>query len=68
MAMHRTEAQFCRDEATRLLELAKVCDDPEVRDHLAMMASEWLDRAKAKDPPPKAAHAPELSGLRQSVN
>jgi hypothetical protein len=53
--MHRTEAQFCRDEAARLLELAKVSDDPVIRDHLAVMANEWLDRAKAKDPPPKAA-------------
>jgi hypothetical protein len=43
--MHRTEAQFCRDEAGRLLELAKECDDPQVRDHLAVMANEWLDRA-----------------------
>jgi hypothetical protein len=48
--MHRTEAQFCRDEAARLLELAKVCTDPVIRDHLAVMASEWLDRAKVKDP------------------
>jgi hypothetical protein len=54
-AMHRTEAQFCRDEAARLLELAKECDDRQVRDHLAVMANEWLDRARAKDPPPKAA-------------
>jgi hypothetical protein len=53
--MLRTEAQFCRDEAARLTELAKECTDPKVRDHLLVMAKEWLERAKAKDPPPKAA-------------
>jgi hypothetical protein len=53
--MHRTEAQFCRDEAARLLEFAKVCTDPEICDHLALMASDWLDRAKAKEPPRKTA-------------
>jgi hypothetical protein len=50
--MHRSEAQFCRDQVQRILELAKGCDDRKVRDHLAMMANEWLDRAKAKEGPP----------------
>jgi hypothetical protein len=50
--MHPSEAQFCRDQAQRILELAKACDDRKVRDHLAMMANEWLDRAKAKESPP----------------
>jgi hypothetical protein len=49
--MHRSEAQFCRDQAQRILELAKGSDEPRVRDHLAMMANEWLDRAKAKESP-----------------
>jgi hypothetical protein len=47
--MQRSEPQFCRDEAQRILELAKGCDEPRVRDHLAMMANEWLDRAKGKE-------------------
>ncbi len=53
--MRRTEAQFCRDEAARLTELAKECADRKVREHLYVMADEWLERAKAKHPPPKAA-------------
>jgi hypothetical protein len=54
-SMRRTEAQFCQDQATRLTELASECTDPKVRDDLLAMAREWLKRAKAKDPPPKAA-------------
>jgi hypothetical protein len=50
--MQRSEAQFCRDQAQRILELAKGCADSKVRDHLAMMANEWLDRAKVKETPP----------------
>ena len=49
--MKRTEAQFCRDEAERLLKLAKECSDKKLRDHLAVMANEWLERAKAKESP-----------------
>jgi hypothetical protein len=47
--MHRDEVQFCRDQAQRILELAKECTDSKVRDRLAMIANEWLDRAKAKE-------------------
>jgi hypothetical protein len=47
--MHRTEFQFCRDQAECLLKLAQECADPKVRDHLAVMANEWLERAKVKE-------------------
>ncbi len=53
--MHRNEMQFCRDEAQRLLELAKKCSESRVRDRLAMIANEWLDRAKAKENLPRSA-------------
>ena len=49
--MDRAEPQFCRDQAERLLKLAKECEDPKVRDDLCVMASEWLERAAAKDKP-----------------
>jgi hypothetical protein len=52
--MQRSEAQFCRDQAQRILQLAKGCADSKVRDHLAVMANEWLDRAKAKEAPPSS--------------
>ena len=52
--MQRSEAQFCRDQAQRILELAKGYGDSKVRDHLAMMANEWLDRAQAKEAKPKS--------------
>jgi hypothetical protein len=58
--MQRSELQFCRDQAQRILELAKGCADSKVRDHLAMMANEWLDRAKAKEtPPPNPLSSPK---------
>jgi len=47
--MKRTEAQFCRDEAERLLALFNECTDPKVRDRLAIMANDWLERGKAKE-------------------
>jgi hypothetical protein len=46
--MLRTEAEFCRQEAERLLELAKECTDLQVRQHLTQMAHEWVERAKVK--------------------
>jgi len=47
--MHRSEAQFCRVEAERLLNLARQTTDPNVREDLTRMASEWVQRAKAKE-------------------
>ncbi len=44
--MHRSEPEFCREQAERLLALAKECTDAKVRDHLAMMANDWLERSK----------------------
>jgi hypothetical protein len=52
--MHRSEAQFCREQAERLMNLAKECADPRIRDNLAVMANEWLVRAKTKDTPTQA--------------
>jgi hypothetical protein len=49
--MHRSEPQFCRDEAQRILELAKECSDSRIRDRLVMMANEWLYRAQVKEAP-----------------
>jgi len=47
--MHRSEAQFCRVEAERLLNLARQTTDPNVREDLTRMANEWVQRAKAKE-------------------
>jgi hypothetical protein len=47
--MHRSEPQFCRDQAERLLKLAGACADTKVRDDLRVMADEWLKRAEAKE-------------------
>jgi hypothetical protein len=49
--MHRSETQFCRDQAERLLALAKESADLRIRDHLAVMANDWLQRAKEKERP-----------------
>jgi hypothetical protein len=46
--MNRTEAQFCLDEAARLLKLAQECSDGKVREHLREMAQQWTERAKVK--------------------
>jgi hypothetical protein len=46
--MNRSESQFCRDEAERLLKLAKETSDQKVRQHLIEMAGEWVARAKIK--------------------
>lgn len=53
--MHRTEAQFCLDEAARLQELAKQCKDKKVRAHLQQMATEWIERGKVKQAEPSLA-------------
>jgi hypothetical protein len=47
--MQRTEAQFCRDEAARLLNLAQATTDPKVREDLRKMAGEWVERAKVRE-------------------
>ena len=47
--MDRNEPQFCRDQAERLLALLNECADAKLRDHLAAIAHEWLERSKAKD-------------------
>jgi hypothetical protein len=47
--MHRSESQFCRDEAARLIELAETTADEKVRQHLIEMAREWLARANTKE-------------------
>jgi len=47
--MQRTEVQFCRDEADRLLNLAQQITDPKVREDLRQMAGEWVERAKVKE-------------------
>jgi hypothetical protein len=52
-AMKRTEAEFCREQAERLLKLAKECTDFKLRKHLTDIAQEWVERAKvrsAKEP------------------
>ena len=54
--MHRTEAEFCRDQAERLLLLARGCDDFVLREQLTNVASDWVARARAVKAPPKAAY------------
>jgi hypothetical protein len=53
--MHLTEQEFCRGQSVRLLQLAKECPDPQTRDHLVMMANEWLERAQVKEKQAKPA-------------
>jgi hypothetical protein len=53
--MGRTEAQFRRDEAKRLMELAAQSAEAKIRQHLLVMANEWLERAKVKDGASKKA-------------
>jgi hypothetical protein len=49
--MARSEAEFCRQQAERLMRLAHECVDPQIRAQVTAMAKEWLDRARAKEPP-----------------
>jgi hypothetical protein len=51
--MHGSESEFCRRQANRLLKLAEQCSDADVRGQLAVMANEWLERAKAIESPAK---------------
>jgi len=51
--MHASESEFCRGQADRLRKLAEQCSDAGVRDHLYVMADEWLERAKAAEGPGK---------------
>ena len=46
--MDRSESQFCRDEAERLLKLARETTDQNLRAHLVQMAEEWVHRAGVK--------------------
>ena len=56
--MQHSEQEFCRDQSIRLLKLAKECPDPQTRDHLIVMANEWLERADATDRLAKSAQCP----------
>ena len=56
--MHRTEAEFCREQAERLLVLARGCDDFVLREPLTNVASDWVARARAVKARPKAAYGP----------
>ena len=56
--MHRTEAEFCRKQAERLLVLARGCDDFVLREQLTNVASDWVARARAVKARPKAAYGP----------
>jgi hypothetical protein len=47
--MHRTEAEFCRQQAERLLKLAQQCVNAEIRDQITILANEWANKAKAKE-------------------
>jgi hypothetical protein len=53
--MQYNEQEFCRDQSIRLLKLAKECPDPQTRDHLIVMANEWLERADETDRLAKSA-------------
>jgi hypothetical protein len=57
--MHGSESEFCRRQADRLLKLAEQCSDDDVRGQLSVMASEWLERAKANEGPAK----PDLTDI-----
>jgi|GraSoiStandDraft_45_1057281.scaffolds.fasta_scaffold363210_2 hypothetical protein len=44
--LQRSEAQYFRDQADRLLTLAKKCSDPDLRSELTTIAAEWVQKAK----------------------
>ena len=48
--MDRSESQFCRDEADRLLKLANECSDAKVRNHLtSWQVSGWSGRRRKRN-------------------
>jgi hypothetical protein len=47
--MHRSEAQYCRNQGERLQRLAAECMDPAIRDQVTAIATEWLERATVKE-------------------
>ena len=49
--MNASEAQFCRDQAARLLKLARETTDENLRARLTEMAAEWVADAKAYNQP-----------------
>ena len=53
--MHRTEAEFCRHQAERLLKLVNECVDPKIREQITALTNDWLGRAVAKESLPKSA-------------
>ena len=51
--MHRTEAEFCRQQAEDMHALAKQCTDRKIREQIDVMAKVSADRAAAKGAQPK---------------
>jgi hypothetical protein len=47
--MAAMEAEFCRRQAERVRDLANQCHDPDIRDQLEKMASDWADMARQKE-------------------
>ena len=47
--MHRTETEFCRQQAERLSALAENCVDAGIRKKVRALAKEWADRATSKE-------------------
>jgi hypothetical protein len=44
--VERSEAQFFRDQAERILDIAKRCSDPAVRSDLTTLAADWVEKAR----------------------
>ena len=44
--VERSVPQYFRNQAERILALAKRCSDPAIRSELTTLASEWVEQAK----------------------
>jgi hypothetical protein len=44
--VERSAPQYFRDQAERILALAKRCSDPAIRSELTTLAAEWVEQAK----------------------
>ena len=44
--VERSEAQFFRDQAERLLDVARRCSDPAIRSELTSLAADWVEKAR----------------------
>jgi hypothetical protein len=46
--MNRGEAEYCQEQSKRLFSLANECIDPQIREQVRAMATEWAEMASSK--------------------